>query len=93
MSYELALDRLKNFDSPSKEEANKANKAPVPVTWRNAMPTVDEILPVCRRAVNRTSLDARALAEWLIDQADPDWCTDYCIKWWASYIHHRGWPQ
>lgn len=93
MNYELALDRLKNFEPEPNLKPQKPQKAPEPVTPRNVMPTVDELLPLCRWAVNRTSLDARRLAEWLIEQKDPDWCTRHCVRWWASYIHKRGWPQ
>lgn len=93
MNYELAVDRLKEFESNAKCKVQKVQKVPSPVSWRNTMPTAEEILPQCRDAVNRTSLDARELARWLVAQDDPDWCTHYCIRWWASYIHNRGWPK
>ena len=56
----------------------------------NEMPDRQQLINLCRDAVVGKSVDAEALANWLVEQRDPGWCTPMAIKRWAEIIHDRG---
>ncbi len=56
----------------------------------NEMPEREQLLTICRDAVTGKSVDAEALADWLLEQHDPGWCTPMAVKRWAEIVHDRG---
>ncbi|PKL95569.1 MAG: hypothetical protein CVV18_04995 [Gammaproteobacteria bacterium HGW-Gammaproteobacteria-8] len=56
----------------------------------NEMPDPEQLLTLCRDAAVGKSVDAEKLADWLIEQRDPGWCTPIAVQRWAEIIHQRG---
>ena len=47
----------------------------------------------CREACKGLALDPGQLADWLIDQGDPDWLHPAPVHWWAQRISRHGYPE
>jgi hypothetical protein len=54
--------------------------------------TPEALAQVCREACDGLTLDAEALRQWLVDQADPEWLRPAAVRRWAALIEKQGFP-
>lgn len=106
MSYQSALERLKNYKSDAQKELTKLTKPPFvsfvsdfqqPKYRKNGLstpnPSTQDLIEICQTACQGTEIDPRALCEWLIEQGDPGWLYPQAVAAWVRLIAKYGYPE
>lgn len=106
MSYQTALERLKNHKSDLQKEPTKPTKGGFvgfvsdfqqPKNRKNGLstsePSDEGLIEICQTACQGTEIDPRALCDWLIEQGDPGWLYPQAVAAWVRFIAKYGYPE
>lgn len=106
MSYQTALERLKNHKSDLQKEPTKPTKGGFvgfvsdfqqPKNRKNGLttpkPSTQDLIGICQTACQGTDIDPSGLCDWLVKQSDPDWLYPQAVAAWVHFIAKYGYPE